>query len=141
MNELNLAATRDALVGAACVARSKAYVPYSHYAVGAAIMTDNGRVFTGVNVENASYGGTICAERTAVFKAVSEGERRIIAIAVCTPNGVAPCGLCRQVLAEFATPEQDPPVWMADPAGNVRETTLFALLPDSFGPQHLRRED
>lgn len=140
MNQANLDATRDALVKAACVARRNAYVPYSNYAVGAAIMTDDGRVFTGVNVENASYGGTICAERTAVFKAVSEGARRIVALAVCTENGVAPCGLCRQVLSEFATPDADPPVWMADTAGTVRETTLFSLLPDSFGPQHLRRE-
>ena len=140
MNQANLTAVRDALVKAACVARKNAYVPYSNYAVGAAIMTDDGRVFTGVNVENASYGGTICAERTAVFKAVSEGARRIIAIAVCTENGVAPCGLCRQVLAEFAVPEQDPLVWMADEQGNIRETTLFALLPDSFGPQHLHRD-
>lgn len=140
MNNSNLEAVRDALVGAACEARKNAYVPYSHYSVGAAIMTDDGQVFTGVNIENASYGGTVCAERTAVFKAVSEGARRIVAVAVCTPNGVAPCGLCRQVLAEFAVPDQDPPVWMADEAGGVRETTLFTLLPDSFGPQHLRRD-
>lgn len=130
-------ALRDTLIEAACRVRVNAYAPYSNYAVGAAILTEDGRVFTGVNVENASYGGTICAERAALTTAITEGARRIAAIAVCTPNGVAPCGLCRQVLAEFAAPDQDPPVWMSDTAGNVRETTLFTLLPNSFGPQDL----
>ncbi|MEZ4518677.1 MAG: cytidine deaminase [Chloroflexota bacterium] len=140
MNDPAIEAMRDTLIEAACAVRANAYVPYSHYAVGAAILMDDGRIFTGVNIENASYGGTVCAERTAVFKAVSEGARQIRAIAVCTANGVAPCGLCRQVLAEFASPEQDPPVWMVDEAGMIRETTLFALLPDSFGPQHLHQD-
>ena len=137
MNRIDVEAQRDSLVEAACQIRANAYAPYSHYAVGAAILTEDGRIFTGVNIENASYGGTICAERAALFTAVTEGVRRIEALAVCTSNGVAPCGLCRQVLTEFATPDQDPPVWMVDGNGNVRETTLFALLPNSFGPQDL----
>lgn len=111
-----------------------AYAPYSNYAVGAALLMADGRIFTGVNVENASYGLTICAERTAVFKAVSEGARKIVAIAVCTENGGSPCGACRQVLVEFAG---DVPVFLSDAQGNTRQTTLYALLPDHFGPEHL----
>lgn len=137
MDSINVADWRDSLIEAACQVRANAYVPYSHYAVGAAILTEDGRVFTGVNVENASFGGTICAERSALVKAVTDGARKIAAVAVCTSNGVAPCGLCRQVLSEFATPDQDPPVWMSDSAGNVRETTLFSLFPNSFGPLDL----
>jgi cytidine deaminase len=123
------------LLAAACAARENAYAPYSHYAVGAAILTTDGRIFTGVNVENSSYGLTICAERTAVFKMISEGEREITAVAVCTENGGSPCGACRQVLSEFT--RQDVPVWLSDTAGNVRQTTLYTLLPDHFGPEHL----
>lgn len=122
------------LIEAACRARAEAYAPYSSYRVGAAILTDDGRIYTGVNVENASYGLSMCAERTAVFKMVSEGGRRIVGAAVCTENGGSPCGACRQVLAEFAG---DAPVWLADTAGNVRRTTVHALLPDHFGPEHL----
>ena len=125
---------KEALITAACKAMVNAYVPYSHYAVGAALLTDDGRLFTGVNVENSSYGLTNCAERTAVFKMVSEGARRIVAVAVCTENGGSPCGACRQVLIEFAG---DVPVWLSDSNGNVRATTLYALLPDHFGPDHL----
>jgi cytidine deaminase len=122
------------VVTAACEARANAYAPYSHYAVGAAVLTEDGQIFTGVNVENASYGLTNCAERTAVFKMVSEGARRIIAVAVCTENGGTPCGACRQVLTEFA---DDIPVWLSDARGSVRETTLYTLLPDHFTPKHL----
>lgn len=125
---------RDALIEAACAAREHSYAPYSKYRVGAAILTTGGRMFTGVNVENAAYGSSMCAERTAVFKAVSEGVREIVAVAVCTANGGSPCGSCRQVLAEFAG---DIPVWLADSAGNVRETSLHALLPEHFGPHSL----
>jgi len=127
-------AQKAALIKAACEARQRAYAPYSHYTVGAAVLTEEGRTFTGVNVENASYGLAICAERTAVFKMVSEGERRIAAVVVCTENGGSPCGACRQVLSEFAG---DVPVWLADSEGNVRQTSLHALLPDHFGPEHL----
>ncbi|MCB8942402.1 MAG: cytidine deaminase [Ardenticatenaceae bacterium] len=125
---------KERLITAACAARQQAYAPYSHYAVGAAVLTANGRLYTGVNVENSSYGLTICAERTAVGKMVSEGERRIVAVAVCTENGGSPCGACRQVLSEFAG---DVPVWLSDSSGNVRQTTLYTLLPDHFGPEHL----
>jgi cytidine deaminase len=125
---------REALIQAAMAARAQAYAPYSHYKVGAALLMPDGRVFTGVNVENASYGLTICAERTAVFKAVSEGYREFLAIAVATENAGSPCGACRQVLVEFAG---DIPVSLVDAAGNGRETTLYTLLPDHFGPEHL----
>lgn len=125
---------KEALVDAACAARERAYAPYSNYHVGAAILTEDGRIVTGVNVENVSYGGTICAERTAVVKAVSEGVRRFTAIAVCTSNMGSPCGICRQTLVEFAG---DIPVLLADGQGNVRETSLYKLLPNHFGPQHL----
>ncbi|MFO7678797.1 MAG: cytidine deaminase [Chloroflexota bacterium] len=125
---------RDALIQAAIEARQQAYAPYSHYAVGAALLAENGRFYTGCNVENVSYGLTICAERTAVVKMVSEGVRQIEAIVVCTENAGSPCGACRQVLAEFAG---DVPVWLVDKHGNGRETTLFTLLPDHFGPEHL----
>lgn len=125
---------RDDLIAAAVEARKQAYAPYSHYAVGAALLAENGRFYTGCNVENASYGLTICAERTAVVKMVSEGVRQIEAIVVCTENAGSPCGACRQVLAEFAG---DVPVWLVDAQGNGRETTLYTLLPDHFGPEHL----
>ena len=83
--------------------RSRSYIPYSHYAVGAALLTKDGRIFTGCNIENAAYPVTICAERTAIFKAVSEGVRDFLAIAVATEDGQGyPCGSCRQVMAEFA---------------------------------------
>ncbi|MEW5985582.1 MAG: cytidine deaminase [Chloroflexota bacterium] len=124
----------DALLAAACAARQRAYAPYSHYRVGAAVLADDGRLYTGVNVENASYSLTICAERAAVFQAVAAGARRILAVAVCTENGGSPCGACRQVLSEFA---DDAPVWLSDAQGHVRQTTLYELLPDRFGPEHL----
>lgn len=125
---------QEMLVQAAREIRQMAYAPYSNYAVGAALLMEDGRIFTGVNVENASYGLTICAERTAVFKAISEGAKKIIAVAVCTENGGSPCGACRQVLVEFAG---DVPVFLSDAQGNTRQTTLYALLPDHFGPEHL----
>ena len=127
-------AVRDELIRAAIAVRELAYVPYSHYKVGAALLVENGRIVTGCNVENVSYGLTNCAERTAVFKAVSEGHRRIHAVVVATENAGSPCGACRQVLAEFAG---DVPVWLVDVDGNGRETTLHTLLPDHFGPEHL----
>src|SRR5512146_2259972 len=97
------AETRQNLIEAAVQARRWAYTPYSHYAVGAALLTESGKIYDGVNIENAAYPTGICAERVAVFKAVSEGERRFTAIAVVTSNGGTPCGSCRQVLAEFGT--------------------------------------
>lgn len=128
---------RQSLIKAANDVRGNAYVPYSHYPVGAALRTKSGRVFTGVNVENAAYPTTICAERTAVFKAVSEGEREFDAIAVVTDNGGSPCGSCRQVLAEFGL---DTIVLIADGNGKlVKEMTLAELLPEAFTPGHLER--
>ena len=128
---------RDQLIAAACAIRSRAYTPYSRFKVGAALLTDDGRVYTGVNVENASYGLTVCAERNAVGAMVHDGALRITAVAVCTDNGVTPCGACRQVLSEFVDPDGDAVVWMVDGQGKVRETTLFTLMPDHFGPRHL----
>ena len=125
---------RDALIQAAIEARNQAYAPYSNYAVGAALLAENGRFYTGCNVENVSYGLTICAERTAVVKMVSDGVHKIEAIVVSTENAGSPCGACRQVLVEFAG---DVPVWLVDVDGNGRETTLHTLLPDHFGPEHL----
>ncbi len=122
------------LIDLARTARKKAYAPYSHYKVGAALLGKSGKVYTGCNVENASYGQTVCAERTAVLKAVSEGETEFEALAVVTKNGGSPCGACRQVLSEFA-PELT--VYIADKNGEHRTTTLKRLLPDSFTPAHL----
>ena len=125
----------NALAAAACKAREFAYAPYSKYRVGAAILLKDNHIVTGVNVENASYGLTICAERAAIFAAVSQGWRRILAVAVCTSNVGAPCGACRQVMMEFAP--EDAPVLLCDAQGHVRRTTLFALLPEYFGPDQL----
>jgi cytidine deaminase len=120
---------------AAVEARQLAYVPYSNYPVGAALLTASGAVFTGCNIESASYSATVCGERTAAFKAVSEGERIFRAVAIVTPNAAAPCGICRQVLYEFG-PEMT--VILADPNGTITwEGSLTDLLPLGFGPQTL----
>ncbi len=124
----------DHLLALAAEAAVNAYVPYSHFAVGAALRAKDGTIYTGCNVENASYGLTICAERNAVARAIADGARRFDAIAVVTENGVTPCGACRQVLAEFG-PEIT--VIVADVAGNRRVYTLNELLPDAFTPEHL----
>ena len=124
----------DELATLACEARRRAYAPYSHFSVGAALLTRSGKVFTGANVENASFGLSICAERVAAFKAVSEGEREFEAIAVVTQNGASPCGACRQVLAEFG-PEMR--VILADLEGHRSEWKVRDLLPASFGPADL----
>jgi cytidine deaminase len=126
--------TPDALVRAAQQARQHAHSPYSGYAVGAAVQTRSGKTFTGVNVENASSGLTVCAERVAIWKAVSEGEPDIVALAVVTEDGASPCGACRQVLHEFGPRAT---VYLADPNGATRETTAGDLLPDPFGPESL----
>ena len=126
---------RQQLIQIANEARKNAYVPYSRYRVGAALRSKSGRIFTGVNVENAAYTVGICGERTAIFKAVSEGEREFDAIAVVTDNGCSPCGACRQVLAEFGL---DTIMLLADGQGRLhREMTLSELLPEAFTPQHL----
>jgi cytidine deaminase len=126
---------QHSLIQLANEARRRAYAPYSNYRVGAALRTKSGRVFTGINVENAAYPTSMCAERTAVFKAISEGEREFEIIAVATDNGGAPCGSCRQVLSEFGL---DTAVVIADGDGKiVKQTTVGDLLPEAFQPQHL----
>ena len=123
---------RRALIAAAAASRQHAYSPYSRYAVGAALLSSDGTTYTGCNVENAAYPATICAERTAIVKAVSEGVRTFQAIAVVTDNGGSPCGTCRQVMYEFAP---DMIVIIADTAGNITtECTVRDLLPYGFGP-------
>jgi cytidine deaminase len=121
--------TEDKLIASATAARERAYAPYSGYKVGAALRGKPGRVYTGCNVENAAYGSSMCAERTAIFKAVSEGEREFEAIAVVTENGGSPCGACRQVMMEFAPGMT---VIIADTQGQARVTTVRDLLPDEF---------
>jgi cytidine deaminase len=128
-------ALRRELIDAAVHVRRWAYAPYSHYPVGAAVLAASGRIYDGVNVENAAYPTGICAERVAVFKAVSEGERQLSAVAVVTENGGSPCGACRQVLSEFG-PQML--VLIADQEGRLlQETTMNELLPGAFGPQDL----
>ncbi len=125
------------LIERARQARSAAYAPYSGYPVGAALLTASGKVYTGVNVENSAYPTGICAERSAVFHAVGCGERVFRAMAVVTENGGSPCGSCRQVLSEFG-PEML--ILIADRNGKlVRQAKLSQLLPDAFGPEHLKK--
>ncbi len=126
---------RRALIELANEARRRAYAPYSKYQVGAALRTKSGRIFTGCNVESAAYPTSMCAERVAIFKAVSEGERDFEVIAVVTSNGGSPCGSCRQVMAEFGL---DTVVLIADGRSRlVQETTVAGLLPGAFTPKDL----
>jgi cytidine deaminase len=125
------------LVSLAQQARQRAYAPYSNFPVGAALLARSGRVFSGCNVENAAYPLTTCAERTAVTKAVSEGEREFEAIAVVTDTGAAPCGACRQILREFSGPDGDLRVLIADTSGRLRAFTIAELLPEEFTPDQL----
>ncbi len=116
-------------------ARKNAYAKYSNYPVGAALLGKSGKIYTGVNVENAVYPLTICAERVAIFKAVSEGEREFEAIAIVTDNGGSPCGSCRQVLAEFG---MDIKIYIANGEEKLlEETTVKELLPRAFGAEDL----
>jgi len=125
----------QSLIQAAMQVRQLAYAPYSKYSVGAALLGENGTIYTGCNVENASYGATICAERSAVVKAVSEGIHHFQAIAIVTDNGGSPCGICRQVLYEFS-PELL--MVMTNASGLVvAEYPLDELLPRGFGPSGL----
>jgi cytidine deaminase len=130
--------THDQLIADATAARERAYAPYSQFKVGAVLLGKSGRLYTGCNVENAAYGPSMCAERTAIFKAVSEGEREFETIAVVTENGVSPCGTCRQVMIEFAP---DMTIVIADTQGNIRLTTVRDLLPDGFTPDQLPQSD
>lgn len=118
-------------------AMEHAYVPYSHFKVGAAVLTKDGRTFTGCNIENSSYPLTNCAERTAIFKAVSEGAMDIAAIAVIgdTTGPISPCGACRQVMIEFS--DANTPVYLTNLQGEVEETTVSALLPGAFTKEDL----
>ena len=126
--------TDEELIALAAQARERAYAPYSQFAVGAALLAKSGRVYTACNVENVSYGLSVCAERAAVFKAVSEGEQEFEAIAVVTETGVTPCGACRQVLREFG---EDIRVIVADASGRYRVFDLRELLPEAVAPENL----
>ena len=129
------------LIEAAITARENAYTPYSGFKVGAALLTASGKVYTGCNIENAAYTPGNCAERTAFFKAVSEGERAFTAIAVAgwaqEPGYAYPCGVCRQVMMEFCEPSAFRVLVAAGPA-NYQQRTLAELLPDGFGPADLQ---
>lgn len=131
------------LIELAYEARKRAYTPYSGFQVGAALLTKDGKVYLGCNIENASYGPTNCAERTAFFKAVSEGDREFAAIAIVggpagtkTGDMCAPCGVCRQVMREFCDP-QEFRILLEDGKGGIMSRTLEELMPFGFGPENL----
>ena len=121
--------------------RSERYAPYSDFLVGSALLTEDGQIYTGCNIENSAFGPSICAERTAIFKAVSEGHRDFVAIAISGGKRdgelqyCAPCGVCRQVMREFSKPSFK--IYLAKSADDYREYTLGELLPESFGPENL----
>ena len=137
----------DKLIEKAFEMKEKSYCPYSKYHVGAGLLTLSGKIYGGMNIENSSYGATICAERTAVFKAVSEGEKQFSGIVICgglegvEPKGsevdyAFPCGLCRQVLREFSNPKELK-IYVFSTKEKYNVYTLDELLPHSFGPEHL----
>ncbi|KZT59084.1 cytidine deaminase [Calocera cornea HHB12733] len=136
---------KDRLIAAAIEAKDGSYSPYSKFRVGAALLTPTGAIIKGANIENASYGAAICAERTALVKATSEGIRQFVALAVTSdvPSPISPCGICRQFIREFCALEL--PVFLVpanygtygDGKGEITETTLDELLPYSFGPEDL----
>jgi len=127
---------RRSLINLANEARRRAYAPYSNYQVGAALRTRSGRIFTGCNIENAAYPTSMCAERVAIFKAVSEGEMEFEVMTVVTPNGGTPCGSCRQVMAEFGL---DTIVIIADGEGRLMQETTVAGLLGAFTPKDMKR--
>jgi len=129
---------KNSLIEQSKIAREKAYVPYSNFQVGAALLAEDGTVYGGCNIENAGYSMTNCAERTAFFKAVSEGVKKFKAIAIVadTDGPCAPCGACRQVMAEFCDPKM--PVYLTNLKGAVQETTVDELLPFAFSPEDLK---
>jgi len=139
MNLANLGLTVEQLVKEAAKAREKAYVPYSRFAVGAVAVDSAGGLHHGCNVENAAYGPTNCAERTALFRAIADGrqpgEFRAVAVIGDTEQPIAPCGVCRQVLAELCEP--DMPILLANLRGETRMTTVSELLPGAFLPRDL----
>lgn len=129
---------KSELINEALKAKEKAYVPYSNFHVGAALLTEDGELFTGCNIEIASYSPTICAERTAIFKAVSQGHRNIKEIAVVGDSNYSyPCGVCRQVLREFG---KDATIYVANSQDDYKEYKLEELLPNSFGPDDLEEK-
>ena len=136
----------EGLIKEAFEARKNSYAPYSNYHVGAALLCEDGSISRGCNVENASYGATNCAERSAVFAAVSSGKRRFCAIAIVggtgfddhTDDSATPCGICRQVLREFCDPKEFKVV-IAKSINDYRIFTLEELLPESFGPDNLNK--
>ena len=129
-----------ALITKAIEAKEQAYVPYSHFRVGAALLTKSGKVYTGCNIENVSFGANNCAERTSVFKAVSDGEREFEAIVINGDHGdyLPPCGICRQVLSEFADASLQ--VILANNVEDYKITTLEELLPGAFGVENLQKK-
>lgn len=128
---------KEKLIEASLKAREKAYVPYSKFPVGAALLTEDGSVILGCNIENSAYSMTNCAERTAFFKAISEGiyDFKALAVSADTEGPVSPCGACRQVIAEFC--DRDMPVYLTNLHGNVFETTVAELLPGAFSKEDL----
>lgn len=124
------------LIDLALQAREHAYAPYSRFKVGAALLAASGRIYTGCNIENVAFSPSVCAERTAIFKAVSEGERAFVAIAIVTQNGIPPCGVCRQVMMEFAP---NITLVIANLEGGYYVTTLGELFPNAFMPSQLPR--
>lgn len=131
---------KEKLVRAATAAREYAYAPFSNFKVGAAVIGDSQKIYHGCNIENASFGLTNCAERTAIFKAISEGEHKIEALAVIadTEGPVSPCGACRQVLSEFCT--RDTKIYLANLHGDVEEWTMEQLLPGSFKSSDMNKK-
>lgn len=131
--------TVQGLIDEAKMARQRAYAPYSKFKVGAALLTKGGHIYQGCNIENAAYSLCNCAERTALFKAYSEGEKEFAMLAVVadSPRPVPPCGACRQVMAELCPPEM--PVILANLQGEIQQTTVQQLLPAAFSPGDLNR--
>lgn len=129
---------KEQLIQLAKDVRANAYVPYSNFPVGAVLVTESGKIYTGTNVENSSYGLTICAERNAIFKAVSEGERRFTTLVVVadTDKPCMPCGGCRQVIREFGSEIK---IIATNLSGQIKENTIAELLPDAFGPEDLNK--
>lgn len=128
---------KKALIAQAVAILPNSYSPYSQYPVGAAVLTASGKIYQGVNIENAAYPSSICAERSAIFNAVSAGERKLLGIAIVTKNGGSPCGACRQVMREFGG--KDLPILIVNEQGElIEETDLLELLPRSFGPEDLQ---
>ncbi|AAU24230.1 cytidine deaminase [Bacillus licheniformis] len=129
--------TKQELIAEALKAREFAYVPYSKFKVGAALLTEDGKVYKGCNIENAAYSLCNCAERTALFKAYSEGEKsfKMLAVAADTPGPVSPCGACRQVISELCSPNM--PVILTNLNGQVKEMTVQELLPGAFSSEDL----